>query len=74
MLDRFVELLGGPMSIWFLAVAYFGMVLGERVFYLFARCGQYDNGDALCSVGLNIMNSIIGIGVGFALPFRSGWL
>ena len=75
MLDRIVELLGGPMSIWFLAVAYFGMVLGERIFYLFARRGQYDNGDALCSVGLNIMNSIIGIGVGFALPFAASiWL
>ncbi len=75
MLDRFVELLGGPMSIWLLAGAYFGMVLGERVFYLIARRGQYDNGDALCSIGLNLMNSVIGLAIGFALPFAASvWL
>ncbi|MEL6691946.1 MAG: sterol desaturase family protein [Pseudomonadota bacterium] len=75
MLDGIVELLGGPMSIWFLAGAYFGMVLGERIFYLLARRGQYDNGDALCSIGLNLMNSFIGLGVGFALPFAASiWL
>ena len=75
MLDRIVEVLGGPASIWFLAGAYFGMVLAERLFYLIARRGQYHNSDALCSIGLNLMNSIIGIGVGFALPFAASiWL
>lgn len=75
MLDRIVEILGGPMSIWFLAGAYFGMVLAERGFYLIARRGQYNNGDALCSIGLNLMNSIIGLAVGLALPFAASiWL
>ncbi|MEL7196511.1 MAG: sterol desaturase family protein, partial [Bacteroidota bacterium] len=67
--------LGGPMSIWFLAGAYFGMIVAERRFYLIARRGQYNNGDALCSIGLNLMNSIIGLAVGFALPFAASvWL
>jgi len=75
MLDRMVELLGGPMSIWFLAGAYFGMIVAERLFYVIARRGQYNNGDALCSIGLNLMNSIIGLAVGFALPFAASvWL
>ena len=75
MLDRLVEVLGGPASIWFLVGAYFGMVLGERIFYTLARRGQYNDGDALCSIGLNLMNSIIGIAVGFALPFAASvWL
>jgi sterol desaturase/sphingolipid hydroxylase (fatty acid hydroxylase superfamily) len=75
MLDRIVELLGGPMSIWILASAYFGMVLAERLFYLIARRGQYNNGDALCSIGLNLMNSVLGLAIGFALPFAASvWL
>lgn len=75
MLETVVEFMGGPMSIWLLAGAYFGMVIGERVFYLFARQGAYNNGDALCSIGLNLMNSVIGLLVGFALPFAASvWL
>lgn len=75
MLDQIVEVLGGPMSIWILASAYFGMVLAERMFYLFARRGQYNNGDALCSIGLNLMNSVLGLAIGFALPFAASvWL
>jgi sterol desaturase/sphingolipid hydroxylase (fatty acid hydroxylase superfamily) len=71
MLDRIVELLGGPMSIWILASAYFGMVLAERLFYVIARRGQYNNGDALCSIGLNLMNSVLGLAIGFVLPFAA---
>ncbi|MEO0452185.1 MAG: sterol desaturase family protein [Pseudomonadota bacterium] len=75
MLDQIVKVLGGPMSIWILASAYFGLVLAERLFYMFARRGQYNNGDALCSIGLNLMNSILGLAIGFALPFAASvWL
>lgn len=75
MLDRLVEFLGGPISIWLLAGAYFGMVIGERVFYLVTGRSDYDNADALCSIGLNLMNSVLGLLVGFALPFAASvWL
>jgi len=75
MLERVVEFLGGPMSIWLLASAYFGMVIAERVYYLIARRGEYNNGDALCSIGLNLLNSVLGIVIGFALPFAASvWL
>ncbi len=75
MLERLVEFLGGPMSIWLLAGAYFGMVIGERIFYLLRRPGSYNNADALCSIGLNLMNSVLGLLIGFALPFAASvWL
>ena len=75
MLERLVEFLGGPMSIWLLAGAYFGMVIGERVLYLLRCCGSYNNADALCSIGLNLMNSVLGLLIGFALPFATSvWL
>ncbi|MBI1391751.1 MAG: sterol desaturase [Alphaproteobacteria bacterium] len=44
------------------------MVIGERLFYFARRPGEYNNRDALCSIGLNLMNSVIGIVVGFLLP------
>lgn len=71
MLEQLVEFLGGPMSIWLLAGAYFGMVIGERVFYLIKRRGAYNNADALCSIGLNLMNSVLGLLIGFAAPFAA---
>ncbi len=69
MLETLVEHLSGPNSLWYLAAAYFGMVLGERLFYLVARPGVYNNADGLCSIGLNLMNSVIGLLVGLAIPF-----
>lgn len=75
MAEQFVATLSGELSIWFLATAYFGMVIAERLYYLIARRGAYNNADALCSIGLNLMNSVIGIGVGFLLPFAASvWL
>lgn len=75
MLEQAINSLGGTGSLWFLAAAYFGMVLGERGYYLIARRGQYNDGDALCSVGLNLMNSVLGLVVGFAVPFAASvWL
>jgi sterol desaturase/sphingolipid hydroxylase (fatty acid hydroxylase superfamily) len=70
MLDRIVETLGGPTGIWWLAGAYFSMVIGERL-YALAQRARYNNADALCSIGLNLMNSLIGIGVGVLLPLAA---
>ena len=68
MIDSIVNSLGGAQSLWWLAGAYFGMVIGERLFYVFKRREGYDNQDALCSIGLNLMNSVIGLAVGILIP------
>lgn len=68
MVDRFIDLFGGSASLAFLAGGYFGLVLAERLFYVVRRPRTYDDGDALCSVGLNLMNSAIGLGVGLIIP------
>jgi len=75
MLEAIVQTLSGPMSLWILAGSYFGMVLGERAYYLIARRTDYDDRDALCSIGLNLMNSVLGLLVGLVLPFAASvWL
>ncbi len=68
MVEAIIETFGGPSAIWWLAGAYFSMVIGERLFYLIAGRRGYDNADALCSIGLNLMNSVIGLVVGLVLP------
>ena len=73
MADRVLTFLGDHALI-LLAVGYFGMVIGERVFALIKR-RSYDDADALCSIGLNLMNSLIGIVVGLVLPLAvSVWI
>jgi sterol desaturase/sphingolipid hydroxylase (fatty acid hydroxylase superfamily) len=67
-MDEIVKTLGGENGIWWLAAGYFGMVIGERLFYLLKRDASYNNGDALCSIGLNLMNSLIGIAVSVFVP------
>lgn len=67
MLDTIVATLGGPNGIWWLAGAYFSMVIGERLYHLVRR-NPYNNADALCSIGLNLMNSVIGMAVSVVLP------
>jgi sterol desaturase/sphingolipid hydroxylase (fatty acid hydroxylase superfamily) len=69
-IEAIIETMGGPNGIWWLAGAYFSMVIGERLWH--AITGQaYNNADGLCSVGLNLMNSIIGMVVGILLPFAA---
>ncbi|MHA7871447.1 MAG: sterol desaturase family protein [Hyphococcus sp.] len=68
MLAKIVETLSGPNSLWWLAGAYFSMVIGERLYYAVARRRDYDHMDALCSIGLNLMNSAIGILVSIVAP------
>lgn len=68
-LAQAVAILGGENGIWWLAGAYFSMVIGERLVAVFRADFAYDNADALCSIGLNLMNSLIGMAVGLVLPF-----
>ncbi|MGJ3231508.1 MAG: sterol desaturase family protein [Oceanicaulis sp.] len=70
MLDTVLNTLGGPNGIWWLAGGYFSMVLGERA-YAFIKGARYDDGDALCSVGLNLMNSVLGSLLGGLLPLAA---
>jgi sterol desaturase/sphingolipid hydroxylase (fatty acid hydroxylase superfamily) len=68
MLDQIVQMLGGDNGIWYLAAGYFSMVIGERVFHLVKGSTSYNDKDALCSIGLNLMNSIIAMVVSVFLP------
>ena len=67
-MDALIDFLSGPSSLWLLAGAYFGMVFAERIYSAFARAGEYDDGEALCSIGLNLMNSVIGLILGILVP------
>jgi sterol desaturase/sphingolipid hydroxylase (fatty acid hydroxylase superfamily) len=68
MLETMVATLGGEDGIWWLAGAYFGMVILERVFAFFRSDFKYNDKDALCSIGLNLINSVFNIVVGMLLP------
>lgn len=75
MLEKWVEFVGGDNAIVFLASAYFGMVIAERVYYALRRRGEYNNADALCSIGLNLMNSLVGLVLGLVIPLAlSVWV
>lgn len=67
-MQEIIQALGGANGIWWLAGAYFSMVIGERLYSLLRRPGTYNNADALCSIGLNLMNSVIGLLVGLLVP------
>lgn len=71
MLEPMLAFLGGPNGIWFMATAYFSLVIGERLFYLIRRPSLYNDADALCSIGLNLMNSLINMLIGFLLPLAA---
>jgi sterol desaturase/sphingolipid hydroxylase (fatty acid hydroxylase superfamily) len=71
MLEQIIATLGGDNGIWYLAVGYFSMVIGERLFHLITRSKTYNDADALCSIALNLMNSILGMIVGVLLPIAA---
>lgn len=68
MLEQVVDTLGGPNGIWWLAGSYFGLVIGERVWRFLQRDGSYNDADALCSIGLNMMNSVVAMAVSVFVP------
>jgi hypothetical protein len=71
MLDQIVATMGGENAIWWMAGGYFSMVIGERLYHLIIQSKTYNNADALCSIGLNLMNSVIGLGVSVLLPLAA---
>jgi sterol desaturase/sphingolipid hydroxylase (fatty acid hydroxylase superfamily) len=66
-LDRVIDFLGGPYAIYALGGVFFGAVLAERIWSAF-RGADYNNADALCSIGLNLMNSVLNILIAMILP------
>lgn len=62
-----VEFLGGPYGIYALGGFYFGIVLVERV-YAALKSWRYDQADAWCSVGLNMLMSVFDIVAGLVFP------
>ena len=68
--ETVVSTLGGAQGIWWLAGGYFAMVFGERV-YAALRGARYDDRDALCSIGLNLMSSVLNLIFAGVLPFAA---
>ncbi|MGJ8560561.1 MAG: sterol desaturase family protein [Litorimonas sp.] len=67
-MDNWIDILGGPNALYILAAGYFGLVVLERLWHVLPGRAAYDDKDALCSIGLNLMGSLIGIAVGLILP------
>lgn len=68
MIEQAIATLGSESGIWWMAGAYFGLVFAERIYHLL-KGGHYDNADALCSIGLNLLGSAIKLVFGLILPF-----
>ena len=61
-----IDSLGARHTLYWLAGGYFGMVILERLYRLWSDArteggSAYDNRDALCSIGLNLMSSVIAL-------------
>jgi sterol desaturase/sphingolipid hydroxylase (fatty acid hydroxylase superfamily) len=67
MVEGLIHTVGGPYGLYILGGFYFSCVLVERAFAAL-RQSHYNDGDALCSIGLNLMNSVINLLIGFVLP------
>lgn len=68
MIQETVDFLSGPYGLYALGGFYFGSVFLERV-WAALKGARYNNADALCSIGLNLMNHSIHLVLGLLLPF-----
>ena len=66
-IEQAIDFLGGPAAIWVLAGVYFGAVILERLWAL-RHNPDYDNRDALTSIGLNLLTSALKMGLGVIVP------
>lgn len=66
-LEQAIAFMGGPAALWILAGVYFGSVLLERLWALRHNPG-YDNRDALCSIGMNLIGNGFGLVLGLLVP------
>ena len=72
-MDSLIESLGEHHTLLWLAGGYFGMVAVERVWRAWSDARKpgaprYDDRDALCSMGLNLMNSLLMLGLAILVP------
>ncbi len=65
--QQVVDFLAGPYGLYALGGFYFGSVLIERI-WTALQGARYDSRDALCSIGLNLMNSVLQLIIGLVLP------
>lgn len=66
-LGQAIDFVGGPAALWILAGFYFGSVILERLWALRNNPG-YNNKDALCSIGLNLISNSFALVTGFLIP------
>lgn len=66
-LEQAIDFMGGPAALWILAAFYFGSVILERLWAL-RHNPDYNNRDALCSIGLNLINNSFALVTGFLIP------
>ena len=62
-----IDFIGGPGTLWILAGVYFGSVFLERVWAIKGN-PEYDNADALCSIGLNLISSVLNLVIAMLIP------
>ena len=62
-----IDFIGGPAALWILACVYFGSVILERLWALRGN-PDYDNKDALNSIGLNLISSVVNLVIGILIP------
>ncbi|ABC63224.1 sterol desaturase family protein [Erythrobacter litoralis] len=66
-IESAIAFIGGPAALWILASVYFGSVIVERVWALWGN-PDYDNKDALCSIGLNLISSVLNLVIAILIP------
>ena len=62
-----IDFIGGPAALAILAGVYFGSVILERLWAIRGN-PDYDNRDALNSIGLNLISSFLNLAIGLLLP------
>ena len=66
-LQTAIDFLGGAAALWILAGIYFGSVIVERLWSIRGN-PDYDNKDALNSIGLNLISSVLNLVIGILVP------
>lgn len=66
-LEAAIKLIGGPAALWVLAAVYFGSITLERIWAIRGNPG-YNNRDALCSIGLNLLSNVLQLAFTVIVP------
>jgi len=66
-IEAAIAFIGGPGTLWILGGVYFGSVILERIWAIKGN-PDYDNADALCSIGLNLISSVLNLIIAILIP------